>query len=158
MKAAVLENELGSFKLIDNKNHSYYNGYSVWHGAEDKILATVNCDENGSADKGFKRLAELVENSAELEKALLDYTLKSFVDSDNPEAPIEIWGSGDDEDEADTVSPEEFRKRVSMGFIYIEADGETLDIDIDLDGMFTDHAFMIFVDKDGNFTDNGIYG
>lgn len=157
-KDVILENELGSFKLIVCKNHSYYDGYAVWHGTEDKILATVNCDENGSADKGFKRLSEIVDSSAELEKALLDYTLKSFIDPDKPGEPIEIWGSGDDEDEADTVSPEEFRKRISMGFINVDVDGESLDIDIDLDGMFTDHAFMIFVDKDGNFSDNGIYG
>lgn len=88
----------------------------------------------------------------------MDYTLKSFADPDDPETPIEIWGSGDDEDEEDDVLPEEFRKRVSMGFVSVESDGETLDIDINLDGMFTDHAFMIFVDKDGNFTDSGIYG
>lgn len=158
-KDVVLENELGSFKLIVCKNHSYYNGYAVWHGAEDKILATVNCDENGSADKGFKRLAELVESSAELEKALLDYTLKSFIDPDKPDEPIEIWGSpNDDEDEADTVSPEEFRKRISMGFICVEADGESLDIDIDLDDMFTDHAFMIYLDEDGNITDGALWG
>lgn len=159
-KDVILENELGSFKLIANKNYSYYNGYSIWHGAEDKILATVNCDENGSADNGFKRLAWAVEHSAELEKRLIEYTFNDFLDKDDPEEPIEIWSAGyDDEsdEEPDPMPPEEFKKHISIGFINVEIDG-TMDIDMSLDGLFTDHGFMIHLDEDGNITDGALWG
>lgn len=162
-KDVILENELGSFKLIVCKNHSYYDGYAVWHGTEDKILATVRCDENGSADKGFKRLAELVESSAELEKRLIDYTFNDFIDPEHPDEPIEIWSAGydsdseDSDEEPDPMPPEEFKKHISIGFIGVEDDG-TIVIDMSLDGLFTDHGFMIHIDEDGNITDGALWG
>lgn len=162
-KDVVLENELGSFKLIVGKNKSYYNGYAVWHGAEDKILATVNCDENGSADKGFKRLSEIADSSAELEKRLIEYTFDDFIDEEHPDEPIEIWSRGydsdddDNDEEPDPMPPEEFKKHISIGFISVEDDG-TIVVDMSLDGLFTDHGFMVSIDKDGNITSGALWG
>lgn len=168
-----VENELGKFKLeeahsiIYDENgkkrpndHRYYNGEAVWHGAESKISATVRCNDDINAENGFKRLAWAVENSAELEKRLIDYTLNDFIDHEHPEEPIEIWSTGyDDEsdEEPDPMPPEEFRKHISVGFICVEDNG-TIEIDMDLDGLFTDHGFMISIDENGNITDGGLWG
>ncbi|MDE6725559.1 MAG: DUF2262 domain-containing protein [Ruminiclostridium sp.] len=171
-KPVYAENELGKFKLIEAhstiyengkkrpNNHRYYCGDAVWHGAESKISATVRCNDDPNAEVGFKRLAWAVENSAELEKRLIDYTLDDFLDPENPNEPIEIWSAGYDDDsdeEPDPMPPEEFRKHISVNFICIE-DDETIDIEMDLDGLFTDHGFMIYIDKDGNITGGALWG
>ncbi len=168
-----VENELGKFKLVETKSeiidengkkrpnyHKFYTGYAVWHGTEDKIDATVRCNDDPTGESGFKRLAWVVENSAELEKRLIEYTFNDFLDKDNPDEPIEIWSLGyDDEsdEEPDPMPPEEFKKHISVGFIGVE-DDETIVIDMSLDGLFTDHGFMIYIDKDGNITDGALWG
>lgn len=168
-----VENELGKFKLVEStaaafedgkkigrKSNNYYEGEAVWHGAESKLSATVRCNDDPTGEKGFKRLAWAVENSAELEKRLIEYTLNDFIDKEHPEEPIEIWSAGYDDDsdeEPDPMPPEEFRKHISVGFICVEDDG-TIEIDMDLDGLFTDHGFMIYIDKDGNITDGVFWG
>ncbi|MCH5203495.1 MAG: DUF2262 domain-containing protein [Oscillospiraceae bacterium] len=168
-----VENELGKFKLHETKstfrdangkkrpfNYNYYEGEAVWHGAESKISATVCCNDDQNADNGFKRLKWAVENSAELEKRLIDYTLNDFIDHEHPDEPIEIWSTGYDDDsdeEPDPMPPEEFRKHISVGYICVEDDG-TIDIDMDLDGLFTDHGFMICIDKDGNIIRGVLWG
>lgn len=167
-----VENELGKFKLVENHStvkrdgkkvpfvYRYYDGDAVWHGAESKISATVRCNDDPTGEAGFKRLAWAVENSTELEKRLIEYTLNDFTDSEHPEEPIEIWSAGYDDDsdeEPDPMPPEEFRKHISVSFICVEDDG-TIEIDMDLDGLFTDHGFMIYLDKDGNITDGGLWG
>ena len=168
-----VENELGKFKLReahstiiyeDGKkcpdDHRYYNGEVVWHGAESKINAIVRCNDDINAENGFKRLKWAVENSAELEKRLIDYTLNDFIDPEHPEEPIEIWSAGYDnesDEEPAPMPPEEFRKHISVNFICVD-DDETMDIDMDLGGLFTDHGFMIYMDKDGNITGGGLWG
>ena len=167
-----IENELGKFKLIEAHStiyehgkkrpyiHRYYCGDAVWHGAENKISATVRCNDDTNGEKGFKRLAWAVENSAELEKRLIDYTLNDFTDTESPNEPIEIWSAGYDDDsgeEPDPMPPEEFRKHISVNFICVE-DDETIDIEMDLDGLFTDQGFMLYIDKDGNITDGALWG
>lgn len=167
-----VENELGKFKLIENHSkvkrdgkkvevvYRYYDGDALWHGSESTISATVRCNTDPTGEAGFKRLKWAVENSAELEKRLIDYTLNDFINSDDPTAPIEIWSTSDDDEsdeEPEPMPPEEFRKHISVGFICVE-DDETIDIDMDLDGLFTDHGFMIYIDKDGNITDGALWG
>lgn len=169
-----VENELGKFKLIENHSkvkrdgkkvevvYRYYDGDAFWHGAESTISATVRCNNDLTGETGFKRLAWAVENSAELEKRLIEFTLNDFIDSEHPDEPIEIWSYPDDDEdhddeEPDPMPPEEFKKHISVGFICVE-DDETIDIDMDLDGLFTDHGFMIYIDKDGNITDGALWG
>lgn len=171
-----VENELGRFKLVEvhstirvngkkePNNHRYYDGEAVWHGAESTINVTVNCNDDPTGEIGFKRLRWAVENSAELEKRLIEYTFNDFVDEDDPDAPIEIWSRGydsddDDEDDEDPdpMPPEEFRKHISIGFIGVDDDG-TIVFDMSLDGLFTDHGFMISVDTDGNITSGVLWG
>lgn len=167
-----VENELGKFKLKETKttiyengkkrphNHRYYHGDAVWHGAESKIRATVRCNDDPNAEKGFKRLAWAVENSAELEKRLIDYTLNDFIDNEHPNEPIEIWSAGYDDDsdeEPDPMPPEEFRKHISVNFICVE-DDETIDIDMSLGGLFTDHGFMIHIDINGEIMGGELWG
>ena len=171
-----VENELGRFKLVEvhstirvngkkqPNDHKYYNGEAVWHGAESKISATVRCNGDPTGESGFKRLQWAVENSAELEKRLIEYTFNDFVDEDNPDEPIEIWSRGydsddddDDDEEPDPMPPEEFRKHISVGFIGVEDDG-VICVDMSLDGLFTDHGFMIYIDTDGNITSGALWG
>lgn len=168
-----VENELGRFKLEEAhsilydengkkrpNDHKFYTGYVVWHGTEDKIHATVRCNDDPTGESGFKRLAWAVENSAELEKRLIEYTFNDFLDEDNPDEPIEIWSAGyDDEsdEEPDPMPPEEFKKHISVNFIGVEDDG-VICIDMNLDGLFTDHGFMIYIDKDGNITSGALWG
>ncbi|MCH5208959.1 MAG: DUF2262 domain-containing protein [Oscillospiraceae bacterium] len=169
---AFVENECGMFTLkvaepIIYENgkkrrhiHMYYKGDAVWHGAENKISATVRCNDDPNAEKGFNRLKWAVENSAELEQRLIDYTLNDFIDQEHPEVPIEIWSTGYDDDsgeEPDPMPPEEFRKHISVNFIGVEDDG-TIVIDMSLDDLFTDHGFMIYIDENGNITDGGLWG
>lgn len=175
-ESVCVENELGKFKLIESKSavyengkkkgfksNNYYDGDAVWHGAESKICATVRCNDDLNAEKGFERLAWAVENSAELEKRLIEYTFNDFIDKEHPEEPIEIWSAGydsdseDSDEEPDPMPPEEFKKHISIGFIGVEDDG-TIVIDMSLDGLFTDHGFMIYLDEDGNITDGALWG
>lgn len=170
-----VENELGRFKLVETRStiidengkkrpnyHKYYEGDVVWHGAEDKISATVRCNDDPTGESGFKRLKWAVENSAELEKRLIEYTFNDFIDPEHPEEPIEIWSAGydsdsEDDEEPDPMPPEEFKKHISVGFIGVEDDG-TIVVDMSLDGLFTDHGFMIYIDTDGNITDGALWG
>lgn len=166
-----VENSLGKFKLVENHStvkkdgkkvpsvYRYYGGDAAWHGAESTISAMVRCNVDPSGEAGFKRLAWAVENSAELEKRLIDYTLDDFSDPDNPNEPIEIWSAGydDSDEEPGHMPPEEFRKHISVNFICVE-DDETINIEMDLDGLFTDHGFMIHIDKNGNITGGELWG
>lgn len=167
-----VENELGKFKLIENHSkvkrdgkkvevvYRYFDGDAVWHGAESTISATVRCNSDPTGEAGFKRLRWAVENSAELERRLLEFTLNDFIDSEHPDEPIEIWSAGyDDEsdEEPDPMPPEEFKKHISVNFICVEDDG-TIDVEMDLDGLFTDHGFMICIDENGNITDGALWG
>lgn len=165
-----VENELGRFRLEEShafydangkrRDHKYYDGDAVWHGANDKISVTVRCNDDPTGESGFKRLKWAVENSAELEKRLIEYTFNDFVDEDNPDEPIEIWSRGYDDDsgeEPDPMPPEEFKKHISVNFIGVEDDG-VICVDMSLDGLFTDHGFMIYIDKDGNITHGALWG
>lgn len=171
VEPVFVENELGKFKLVEAHStlfdengkkcphdHRYYDGEAVWHGAESKIGATVRCNSDLNAENGFKRLAWAVENSAELEKRLIDYTLDAFTDPEHPNEPIEIWSAGyDSDEEPEPMHPEEFRKHISVAHIHIDDDG-TMNIDMELDGLFTDHGFMIDIDENGNITDGALWG
>lgn len=173
LEPVYVENELGKFKLVEStaaafedgkkigrERNNYYHGEAVWHGAKSKVSATVRCNDDPTGESGFKRLAWAVENSAELEKRLIEYTFNDFLDEDNPDEPIEIWSAGyDDEsdEEPDPMPPEEFKKHISVNFIGVEDDG-TIVIDMSLDGLFTDHGFMIYIDKDGNITSGALWG
>lgn len=167
-----VENELGRFKLVEvhstirvngkkqPNDHRYYTGEAVWHGAESKIRATVRCNDDPTGESGFKRLRWAVENSVELEKRLIEYTFNDFVDEEHPDEPIEIWSRGYDDDsdeEPDPMPPEEFKKHISVNFIGVEDDG-VICIDMNLDGLFTDHGFMIYIDIDGNITSGALWG
>lgn len=167
-----VENELGRFKLVEvhstiringkkqPNDHKYYKGEAVWHGAESKISATVRCNGDPTGEGGFKRLRWAVENSAELEKRLIEYTFNDFIDEEHPDEPIEIWSSGCDDDSGEEpapMPPEEFKKHISVNFIGVEDDG-VICIDMNLDGLFTDHGFMIYIDIDGNITSGALWG
>lgn len=120
----------------------------------------MRCNDDPTGESGFKRLKWAVENSAELEKRLIEYTFNDFVDEDNPDEPIEIWSRGYDDDsgeEPDPMPPEEFKKHISVNFIGVEDDG-VICVDMSLDGLFTDHGFMIYIDKDGNITHGALWG
>ena len=75
----TVENELGKFTLRCYENVPIYSycGESVWYGAEESILAYVECDAKKSvrADKGFERLSEIVKNSMDWDARLREYTL-----------------------------------------------------------------------------------
>ncbi len=167
-----VENELGKFKLVETKSmifvdgkkrpqiHKYYDGNAVWHGAEGKVSATVRCNKDPNAERGFARLKWAVNNSAKLERRLIDYTFDYFVNENDPNSPIEIWSAGYD-DESDEcpapIPPEEFKKHISVNFICIE-DDETISAEMDLDGLFTDHGFMVDIDRDGNLSNGALWG
>lgn len=176
VEPVYIENEFGKFMLVENHStvkrdgkkvpfvYRYYDGDALWHGAESKISATVRCNDDPTGEAGFRRLAWAVENSAELERRLIDYTLDDFTDSENPTAPIEIWSNPDNEEsdnetdeEPDPMPPEEFRKHISVNFICVE-DDETISVDMSLDGLFTDHGFMIHIDKNGEITGGELWG
>ncbi len=167
-----MENELGRFKLVETKSviykdgkkqphiHRYYEGFAVWHGAESTVEVTVRCNSDPNAECGFVRLRWAVDNSAELENRLVDYTLDCFVRKNAPAADIEIWSAGfdDDSDEIpEPMPPEEFKKHISINFLCVEDDG-TISAEMDLDGLFTDHGFMIDIDADGNLLNGALWG
>lgn len=167
-----VENELGKFKLVEEHSKMkwdgkkvevfsrYYDGDAVWHGAESTISATVWCKTDPTGEAGFRRLKWAVENSAELEKRLIDFTVNDF----SPDgAPVEIWSypdndeEHDDDEEPDAMPPEEFKKHLSLNFIWVEDDG-TISIEVDVDGLFTDHGFMVHLDENGNITHGELWG
>lgn len=167
-----VENELGKFKLVENHStvkrdgkkvevvYRCYEGDAVWHGAESTISAHVHCNSDPAGEAGFKWLKWAVENSAELEKRLIEFTLNDFSNPDDPNEPIEIWSAGyddDGEEEPDPMPPEEFKKHLSLNFIDVEDDG-TISVDVDLDGLFTDHGFMVYIDENGNITGGALWG
>lgn len=139
--------------------YRYYDGDAVWHGAASAISAMVHCNIDPTGEAGFKRLAWAVENSAELEQRLIDYTVNDF----SPDgSPVEIWSYPDDDEEhddeePDAMPPEEFKKHLSLNFICVE-DDETISVEVDVDGLFTDHGFMITIDENGNITHGELWG
>lgn len=166
----IIENELGKFKLVENHSkvkrdgkkvefvYRYYDGDAVWHGAERMISAMVYCNIDPTGEAGFKRLKWAVENSAELEKHLINFTVNDF----SPDgAPVEIWSYPDDDSDNDEdpapMPPEEFKKHLSLNFICVE-DDETISIEVDVDGLFTDHGFMVHLDENGNITHGELWG
>lgn len=161
----AIENELGKFKMrYMNKEPCYeYSGTCVWNGIEKEILAFVPCDSKKTfcADEGFTRLAEVVASSADWDARLREYALDFAVETYGLEnGLIEIWGSWDpdaEDDDGEPVTPEEFSKRISITSVEVRENG-SLEFDVDLDDMFTDHCLMIWADKDGNLTDSGLQG
>lgn len=55
------------------------------------------------------------------------------------------------------MPPEEFKKHISVNFICIEDDG-TISAEMDPDGLFTDHGFMIDIDREGNLSNGALWG
>lgn len=59
-------------------------------------------------------------------------------------------------EEAGTISKENFISRISLSVLSFEEGG--IDILIDLDDLFTDHGYSLYMNYDGTITVNGLWG
>jgi hypothetical protein len=72
-------------------------------------------------------------------------------DLSDKEGMADTW-----DDEAGTITKEELMQRLSLELLSFEDGG--IDILLGLDDLFTDHAYLLWMNEDGSFTVNGLWG
>ncbi len=84
--------------------------------------------------------------------------MKAFASEDfcDKDGMIETWEENGEQD-CQQITRSEFERRISIGFVYVYTDG-SLDIDYDLDGMFTDHGLLFTAHITGKIESVDLYG
>ena len=108
----------------------------------DEITINMECDSDDPtrADKSAEVLHRIFDDIDATERKIFGAIADAVTDKDGN---IEVW-SGD----SSNISREDFMKRLSI--IVINIDGSGAELFIDLDDMFTDHAYTAYMDSDGN--------
>lgn len=108
----------------------------------DEITINMECDSDDPtrADKSAEVLHRIFDDIDATERKIFGAIADAVTDKDGN---IEVW-SGDSQN----ISREDFMKRLSI--IVINIDGSGAELFIDLDDMFTDHAYTAYMDSDGN--------
>lgn len=116
----------------------------------DEISVCMECDSEDptKADKSAIMLHKIFDDIDASERKIFAAIADDLAGEDGS---IETW-----EDERSSISKEDFMKRLSIGVINIDDSGAELFID--LDDMFTDHAYTAFIDNDGNVSAGDLMG
>ena len=104
-----------------------------------------NCHRAVRATEAFLRFQADRES---LERQIFQAVADDLSDEDGM---VETW-----DDETGTITREELIKRLSLELLSFEDGG--IDILVGLDDLFTDHAYSLWMNKDGSISINGLWG
>lgn len=124
--------------------------WNLYTGKQCFVSVYLQCDEDNchTAYKSTERFLSFCKDKATLEKKILEAVADDLVDDDGT---VETWN-----EEAGTISKENLISRISLSVLSFEEGG--IDILLDLDDLFTDHGYSLYMNYDGTITINGLWG
>lgn len=146
----VIHDALGTFTL-DKGN---FCGEVKLLGREITVCLESDGEGKTTADAALKSLHAFVPKAEEWDAAIKQFAADDFAEKDGT---IETWGSWESDSEGETVSKEEFMRRIEMNFIQFDSDGSIF-FDYDLDELFTDHGLGVNADISGKIESCALWG
>ena len=123
-----------------------------WDPSDDnsEVSVYLQCDPDNchTAYRTTNAFLDLYKDRTAFEKKIFEAIAD---DISNDEGMIETWN-----EEIGTISREAFIKRLS--FLILSFDSEGVDILVDLDELFTDHAYSLYMNNDGSISLTGLWG
>ena len=147
----VVDQQLGEFEY--NKELHFFEGYIDWLGCETSVyLDESTAEKEGhTADDALKTLHCLVERVEDWDKKLRKFAAKKLVELAND------WLQDSDEEEPESITEEDFAKRIEISELAIHENGEFEAYYYD-DDMFWGHIIIIDGNIDGELADAYIAG
>ncbi len=123
-----------------------------WDPSDEKSQVSIYllCDRDNchTAYKTTEAFLRLYKDRQAFEKKIFAAVAD---DLSNDEDMVETW-----DEEAGTIPKEELIRRIRISFLSFDAEG--VDIMIDLDDLFTDHGYSLYMDSEGEITVTGLWG
>ena len=131
-------------------------GWVSWGPSEKKndVFVTLACDDDNpkSAALATDHLLKILGDTASFEAKVYDSMVKKIADENGM---IKTWEGENDDDV--TLTKEEFIKRLRITDLFLAPDGSG-SVMVNLNGMFTDHAYSVYINADGSCEANGLAG
>ena len=123
-----------------------------WNPSDDESEVSIylECDPDNchTAYKTTKAFLDIYKERTAFEKKIFEAVADDIA---NDEGMIETW-----DEEIGTITKEDFIKRISFCFLSFESDG--VDIMVNLNDLFTDHGYSLYMNNDGSISINGLWG
>lgn len=143
LKPVIIRSESDEFKL--NRNYDYFEGKIDYLDEKCSVRMIVNSGET-TADIQLNKLREIIKDLTNWDSKLKKYVSQEMLDLANEWCEDEI-----------EITEEQFIQRIGVPGIVIRPDGE-VEAWFESDGMFTDHAIVVEIDKNGNFGEVNLEG
>ena len=131
-------------------------GVILWKPSDNtsEVDVTLACDRDNpkSASLATAHLIKVLGNKSSFEEKIYDLMIEEFADENDM---IVTW-EGEKEGDV-TLTKEEFINRLRISNLWLKPDGSG-SVWIDLDEMFTDHAYAVDINADGTFEAQGLMG
>ena len=150
----VIEDELGTFTMKNPETDKYFSGEIDLPFGKVDIMLEPDGTETGTAQKALQHFHSFVPNAADWDARIKQSAADEFAEKDGT---IETWGSCESDSEGETISKEEFMRRIAMNFICFYSDGSIF-FDYNLDDMFTDHGLGVNADISGSIESCALWG
>lgn len=148
----VIEDELGSFTMKNpEKDHFFSGSIDLPFGKVD-VLLEPDGKPSATAQKALQHLHTFVPKAADWDGRIKKAAADEFAEKNGT---VETWGGSDSEGE--TISKEEFMRRIAMNFICFYSDG-SLFFDYYLDDIYTDHGLGVNADISGKIESCALWG
>lgn len=124
--------------------------WDLYTGKQCFVSVYLQCDEDNchTAYRSTERFLSFYNEKEALEKKIFEAAADEIADGDGT---VETWS-----DEVGTISKEDLISRLSLSVLSFEEGG--IDILLDLDDLFTDHGYSLYMNYDGTITVNGLWG
>ncbi len=149
----VIDDLLGRFTLTDPKKKTSYCGDIELLGRSVTVFVETDGKEEKTAFASLNNLRAFAANASDWDARIKKFAADHFA---NKDGTIETWGGCDDR-EGETISKDEFMRRISMNFIQFYSDGSIF-LDYSLDNMFTDHGLGVNADISGKIESCFLWG
>ena len=131
-------------------------GIILWDSSDNntEVGVSLACDPDNlkSASLSTKHFSKILNDKEAFEQAVFETVLNNLVDEDGM---ITTW---EGESEGDVrLTKDECKKRLSIISISLSSDGSG-SVLVDLDEMFTDHAYNVDICSDGTYKAHGLIG
>ena len=137
-------------------DHGEATSLILWDPSDDntEVYVTLICDSDNpkSAALATDHLMKILGDKKSFEAKVYGAMVNRQIEENGM---IETWEEGDEGNV--TLTKEEFIKRLSIRNLTLDPDGSG-SVMVGLDGMFTDHAYSVFVNADGTCEPNGLIG
>ena len=143
LKPIIIRSEFGEFQL--DRDYDRFEGKTDYLDEKCSVTMYVNRGET-TADIQLNKLREIMKDLADWDNRLKRYTSQEMLDLANDWCEDEI-----------EITEEQFIQRIGVPGIVIHPDGK-VEAWFESDGMFTDHAVVVEIDKNGNFGEVNLEG